>query len=119
MILFVTGKFVSQNNQIEGFGIKLNFNNPSFLLVVAGIGVVLVPRVLPDPARLSQLPPPAARILGVQQTSTVNTPAPQPAWIDNGVAPAQVTRQGDQLQMTYDYSGAHITAVWEGGDAFD
>ena len=26
----MTGKVVSQNNQIEGFGIKLNFNNPSF-----------------------------------------------------------------------------------------
>lgn len=241
--LFVTGKVVSQNNQIEGFGIKLNFNNPSFLLVVAGIGMVLVPRVLPDPARLSQLPPPAAGIPGVQQTPTINPPAPQPTstvpaavitkdpkskhpeqvasvdtdlilggpipsqakiakqaikgppslagsfdlysysinnvpqtldgtlqmnkigadqyewitqvdtsdyqgndltymytgflsyqnrnwylkvtasndptWIDNGVVPAQVTRQGDQLQMSYNYSGAHITAVWEGGDAFD
>lgn len=243
VILFVTGKVVSQNNQIEGFGIKLNFNNPSFLLVVAGIGMVLVPRVLPDPARLSQLPPPAAGTPGVKQTPTVNMPAPQPAptvptapitkdpkpkrleqvasvdtdlilggpipsqtkivkqaikgppslagsfdltsysinnmpqmldgslqmnkigadqyewitqvdtsdyqgndltymytgflsyqnrnwylrvtasndptWIDNGVVPTQVNRQGDRLQMTYTYSGAHISAVWEGGDGSD
>lgn len=50
--LFITGKVVSQNNQIEAFGIKINFNNPSFMLVVAGIGMVLVPRLLPDPNRL-------------------------------------------------------------------
>ncbi|MBK8973617.1 MAG: hypothetical protein IPM37_20555 [Hahellaceae bacterium] len=241
--LFVTGKVVSQNNQIEAFGIKLNFNNPSFLLVVAGIGMVLVPRLLPDPARLAQLPPPAAGIPGDQQVPQESTPPIQPppsqptaittkdpipkhpervarldsdlipggqlpskanvvkqavkgppsiagsfdlfsysinnvpqtvdgnlhmkkigddqyewvshveafdyygnyltymytgflsyrdrnwylkvtssndpTWIDNGVVPTQVNRQGDRLQMTYTYSGAHISAVWEGGDGSD
>lgn len=62
LALFITGKVVSQNNQIEAFGVKINFNNPSFMLVVAGIGMVLVPRILPDPTRIQDLPPPAAGI---------------------------------------------------------
>lgn len=62
VIIFVTGKVVSQNNKFEGFGIKVNLNNPSMVLVLVGAGMVLVPRLLPDPARINELPPPAAGI---------------------------------------------------------
>lgn len=79
--LFITGKVVSQNNQIEAFGIKVNFNNPSFMLLVAGIGMVLVPRLLPDPHRIAELPPPAAGIPAepsVSQANALQSPLSEP-----------------------------------------
>lgn len=49
LYLFVAGKRDSANgNQVEGFGIKLNVSNPSIILIVFGIGLVLVPRLLPN-----------------------------------------------------------------------
>lgn len=49
VLLFVSGKLAGQNNKVEAFGIKMDVNNPSLLLIAAGIGLVLVPRLLPDP----------------------------------------------------------------------
>lgn len=49
LILFISGKRDSQkNNQVEGFGIKLNVSNPSIILIVFGIGLVLFPRLMPN-----------------------------------------------------------------------
>lgn len=49
LVLFVAGKRDSQNgNQVEGFGIKLNVSNPSIILIVFGIGMVLFPRLMPN-----------------------------------------------------------------------
>lgn len=95
--LFVTGKVVSQNNQIEAFGIKINFNNPSFMLVVAGIGLVLVPRLLPDPHlapdpnRFTEMHPPGAGIPAESITSPAipaQFPTQQPGI--SATEPAQV-----------------------------
>ena len=46
-VLFVTGKVAGSDNQIKAFGIKMDVNNPSLLLLAAGIGLLLVPRLLP------------------------------------------------------------------------
>ncbi len=73
VILFITGKVVSQNNQVEAFGIKVNFNNPSLMLLVAGIGMVLVPRLLPAPDPLQNLPPSAAGFPANQPNTEVIT----------------------------------------------
>ena len=50
LFLFISGKKDSaKSNQVEGFGIKLNVSNPSIILIVLGIGLLLVPRLLPKP----------------------------------------------------------------------
>ena len=49
LILFVAGKKEGgSNNNVEGFGIKLNVSNPSIILIVFGVGLLLVPRLLPN-----------------------------------------------------------------------
>jgi hypothetical protein len=48
-VLFVTGKVAGSNNKIEAFGIKMDVSNPSLILLAAGIGLLLVPRLLPAP----------------------------------------------------------------------
>jgi hypothetical protein len=49
LFLFIAGKRESQHgNQVEGFGIKLNVSNPSIILIVFGIGLVLFPRIMPS-----------------------------------------------------------------------
>ena len=49
VLLFISSKRDSQkSNQIEGFGIKLNVSNPSIILIVLGIGLVLFPRLMPN-----------------------------------------------------------------------
>nr|WP_136250954.1 hypothetical protein [Ningiella ruwaisensis] len=48
LFLFISGKIDSKNpNHVEGFGIKLNVSNPSIVLIVFGIGLVLFPRLMP------------------------------------------------------------------------
>jgi len=50
LVLFIIGKKESANsNHVEGFGIKLNVSNPSIILIVLGVGLLLVPRLLPNP----------------------------------------------------------------------
>ena len=49
LVMFAIGKKESANqNNVEGFGIKVNVSNPSIILVVLGIGLLLVPRLLPS-----------------------------------------------------------------------
>jgi len=49
LVLFIAGKQDSEkNNQVEGFGIKLNVSNPSIILIVLGIGLVVFPRLMPS-----------------------------------------------------------------------
>ncbi|REL27429.1 hypothetical protein DXX93_13215 [Thalassotalea euphylliae] len=49
LVMFAIGKKESTNqNNVEGFGIKVNVSNPSIILVVLGIGLLLVPRILPS-----------------------------------------------------------------------
>lgn len=48
VMLFISGKKESANqNEVQGFGIRLNVSNPSIILIVLGIGLILVPRLLP------------------------------------------------------------------------
>jgi hypothetical protein len=49
LYLFVAGKIDStSSSNVEGFGIKLNISNPSILLIVIGVLLLLVPRLLPN-----------------------------------------------------------------------
>lgn len=57
LFLFVAGKTDSKiANQVEGFGIKINVSNPSVLLIVMGVGLVLIPRLLPSDASTASQP---------------------------------------------------------------
>ena len=61
LFLFISGKRESEkSSQVEGFGIKLNVSNPSIILIVFGIGLVLFPRLMPNNApseNVSNIPP--------------------------------------------------------------
>lgn len=47
LALFIFGKKDGNKNYLEGFGIKLDVSNPSIILIVAGVGLLLAPRLLP------------------------------------------------------------------------
>ena len=52
LYLFVSGKRNEDSqSHVEGFGVKLNISNPSVLLIVFGVGLMLVPRLLPNPVK--------------------------------------------------------------------
>ena len=52
LYIFLAGKGSSKDgvpsNRLEGFGIKLDIANPSILLIILGVGLLLVPRFFPD-----------------------------------------------------------------------
>jgi len=48
LYLFVSGKKESSSNHVEGFGIKLNVSNPSIILILSGIGLLVLPRFMPE-----------------------------------------------------------------------
>lgn len=50
LVMFVYSKTSTQASSVEAFGIKLNVTHPSLILVLAGVGLMLAPRLLPEPA---------------------------------------------------------------------
>jgi uncharacterized protein YjeT (DUF2065 family) len=50
LVMFVRSKTSTQASLVEAFGIKLNVTHPSLILVLAGVGLMLAPRLLPEPA---------------------------------------------------------------------
>jgi len=83
-VLFVTGKVAGSHNQIEAFGIKMDVNNPSLLLLATGIGLLLVPRLLP--ARRDT--PPSLVAVGVPPGGHAGTPTPATDEIPRPTPPA-------------------------------
>lgn len=57
LYLFVSGKKDTSSNHVEGFGIKLNVSNPSIILILSGIGLLVLPRFMPE--NNSKVAPPA------------------------------------------------------------
>lgn len=51
VVMFIYSKTASAASSVEAFGIKLNVTHPSLILVLAGVGLMLAPRLLPDSAR--------------------------------------------------------------------
>jgi hypothetical protein len=47
--LFASGKMRDKASRVEAFGIKLDVTNPSLILILAGVGLMLVPRFVPEP----------------------------------------------------------------------
>ena len=49
LVMFIRSKTSTQASSVEAFGIKLNVTHPSLILVLAGVGLMLAPRLLPEP----------------------------------------------------------------------
>ncbi len=73
LFIFVTGKTASedeksQSNRFEAFGIKIDVNNPSLILIILGVVMMLAPRILPQQTAdlappgitASSIPPPSS-----------------------------------------------------------
>jgi uncharacterized protein YjeT (DUF2065 family) len=74
LVMFIRSKTSTQASSVEAFGIKLNVTHPSLILVLAGVGLMLAPRLLPEPAGRAEKPEP------VVATTTPASPAsPAPA----------------------------------------
>ncbi len=80
LFLFISGKKESaKGNQLEGFGIKLNVSNPSILLIVFGIGLLLVPRLLPNPpVESATAPSPSITVSPITEPPAQAQPQAQP-----------------------------------------
>jgi hypothetical protein len=48
LVMFIHSKTASAASSVEAFGIKLNVTHPSLILVLAGVGLMLAPRLLPE-----------------------------------------------------------------------
>ena len=48
LYLFLSGKKDTSSNHVEGFGIKLNVSNPSIILILSGVGLLVLPRFMPE-----------------------------------------------------------------------
>lgn len=60
LVMFIYSKTSTQASSVEAFGIKLNVTHPSLILVLAGVGLMLAPRLLPGlPGKEGDKPVPA------------------------------------------------------------
>ncbi|MBW8329960.1 MAG: hypothetical protein K0M48_12635 [Thiobacillus sp.] len=94
LVMFIYSKTSTQASSVEAFGIKLNVTHPSLILVLAGVGLMLAPRLLPGlpgkaddkpaPAVVAEAPQPqaAAPGMGTRPEPTavpIQPPAPAPS----------------------------------------
>ncbi|MFP5408211.1 MAG: hypothetical protein ACLGGY_02905 [Gammaproteobacteria bacterium] len=56
LVMFIYSKTSTQASSVEAFGIKLNVTHPSLILVLAGVGLMLAPRLLPGPPGVPDTP---------------------------------------------------------------
>ena len=103
LVMFVRSKSSTDASSVEAFGIKLNVTHPSLILVLAGVGLMLAPRLLPglpgkpganpptEPAIIAEAPqPPAAPSLDSSPTAAVTPQAPhQTSTVTRPAPPAQ------------------------------
>jgi uncharacterized protein YjeT (DUF2065 family) len=79
LVMFVRSKTSTQASSVEAFGIKLNVTHPSLILVLAGVGLMLAPRLLPEPPDKTDKPEAVvaeAAKPSVPAPATPPTPAP-------------------------------------------
>lgn len=60
LVMFIRSKTSTGASSVEAFGIKLNVTHPSLILVLAGVGLMLAPRLLPGLPDQPSRPEPAA-----------------------------------------------------------
>lgn len=90
LVMFIYSKTSTQASSVEAFGIKLNVTHPSLILVLAGVGLMLAPRLLPGlpgkaddkpvPAVVAEAPPvsasPGTTAVPIQPPPPVSPPPP-------------------------------------------
>jgi hypothetical protein len=84
LFVFITGKTVpaekkEQSNRFEAFGIKVDVTNPSLILIILGVVMMLAPKMLPQSVKDTELPVPVAEIQESAKPQTEEvSPAGQP-----------------------------------------
>lgn len=74
--VFITGKSTSeekkqQSNRFEAFGIKIDVNNPSLILIILGVVMMLAPKLMPQSSTEPDQPE------AIVETNSSTTPATQ------------------------------------------
>lgn len=126
LYLYISGKKDKESaSNLEGFGIKLNVSNPSILLIVVGVLLLLVPRFFPTstaPAYIKpvQNNPSVADELStkVDGTDTSNVPANQPTTQEEPAAQIAFLPSGTWRLNAYSENGIDLTANVRGSMRF-
>ena len=53
IIIFITGRYSNNENHVEGFGIKMDVKNPSLILIVFGVFLLIFPMMNPKEKAVS------------------------------------------------------------------
>ncbi|RLA76627.1 MAG: hypothetical protein DRG78_18690 [Epsilonproteobacteria bacterium] len=56
IIIFITGRYSNNENHVEGFGIKMDVKNPSLILIVFGVFLLVFPMMNPKEKEVSTPP---------------------------------------------------------------
>jgi hypothetical protein len=122
LFLFISGKRESEkSSQVEGFGIKLNVSNPSIILIVFGIGLVLFPRLMPT-AVPSERPDKLQPVWNNDDNSRPDAEVDKPDndKLDKTPAPANVFfPQGMWYLTQYQENGVDLTNNIQGNIRFN
>lgn len=87
-VQFVRGKVGDKPSKVEAFGIKLDVTNPSLILILAGVGLMLAPKLLPEPDEavdthqeqaVVEKSTPAGQAESPRQAASTPEPTPVPA----------------------------------------
>lgn len=100
LVMFIYSKTSTQASSVEAFGIKLNVTHPSLILVLAGVGLMLAPRLLPGLPGMPDKPAAIAEVsresldarTGTNHARTGTSPDTPPAANAPDPAPAAATR---------------------------
>ncbi|HWR78300.1 MAG TPA: hypothetical protein VN283_13945, partial [Thiobacillus sp.] len=87
LVMFIYSKTSTQASSVEAFGIKLNVTHPSLILVLAGVGLMLAPRLLPEPARNADKPEPAVIAEATQPQAAAPAITPSPGTVGATAVP--------------------------------
>lgn len=96
LVMFIRSKTSTQASSVEAFGIKLNVTHPSLILVLAGVGLMLAPRLLPEPpgktdkpeAVVAEAAKPQAPAVPASPAPVATVQPPTPAVIAPPASPA-------------------------------
>lgn len=85
IVMFIRSKSSTDASSVEAFGIKLNVTHPSLILVLAGVGLMLAPRLLPElpgkgsppePAVVAEAAKPESSAPPIAEQASETTPSP-------------------------------------------
>lgn len=94
LIVFIMGRVKPDSekqgdNRFEAFGIKIDVSNPSLLLIILGVVLMLVPKMIPQ----------EAREIGDSLISTVQGPATQQTAVESGTVRPDPPADGPDAEI--------------------